>query len=329
MTPGLNALALGISLLGVPSVAASEVGLDVDPCLGLPEAEVRRLTELELATHVVPTSQGGQLATVRVTCLDDQALIRVTDANTNQALERTLDFTSPEVDVRARALALATAELLLAHWSELTHAAPQPERPDAPGNKAKSASEQPNAKAPPAKGEVDPRQPAHWDYVLGFAQAASTFQLSDVGWGGGLRVGWVSGLRWLGADFELSVARAARETALGSVHTTTSSLAARPTVLLADRPLFVGIGLGARFGFARVEGTPSDPQRVRGRVVTGSWGGPLAHVELGLRSSHFFGCAGVEAGYALKTVTGSVDGELEAGVSRIFGSATLGVGWSF
>ncbi|HYP98943.1 MAG TPA: hypothetical protein VER96_09725 [Polyangiaceae bacterium] len=331
MTPGLNALALGITLLGVPSAAASEVGLEVDPCLGLPEAEVRRLTELELATHVVPTSPSARLAvTVRVTCLDDQALIRVSDAGTTEALERTLDFTSPEVDVRARALALATAELLLAHWTELT-GEPQKREPSAgPETATKAPAESPKTTPPfAASSKQEPRSSAHWDYLLGFAQASSTFDLADVGWGGGLRLGWVSGLSWLAADFELSAARGKRETELGHVHTTTWSVAARPTLRLVDRPLFVGVGVGARFGFAHVEGTPSDPEQVRGRVVSGTWGGPLAHGELGFGVNHFFGCAGVEAGYALKTVKGSVDGQVAAGVSRVFGSASLGFGWSF
>ena len=331
MTSGLNALALGISLLGVPSAAASEVGLEVDPCLGLPDAEVRRLTELELATHVVPTSPSARLAaTVRVTCLDDQALIRVSDAGTHQALERTLEFTSPELDVRARALALATAELLLAHWAELT-GAPKKEQPVAAPKTATTLPSAPPKKTPAsaANNEREPHSSAHLDYLIGFAQASSTFDLADVGWGGGLRLGWVSRLSWLGADFELSAARGQRETELGHVHTTTWSVAVRPTLRLVDRPLFVGVGLGARFGFAHVEGTPSDPEQVRGRVVSGTWGGPLAHGELGFGVNHFFGCAGVEAGYTLKTVKGSVDGQVAAGVSRVFGSASLGLGWSF
>jgi hypothetical protein len=329
MMPGLNALALGISLLGAPSAAVSDVGLEVDPCLGLPEAEVRRLVDLELETYVAPASAGESLtAIVRVTCLDDQALIRVTDAN-NKTLERTLDFTSSEGDVRARALALATAELLLAHRSELTRSVPKKE----PVAAAKPTPQRPpeTRTAPvstPGNGS-EPRSSARLDYVLGFAQLTSTFELSDLSWGGGIRLGWVSGLNWLGGDFELSATRGKQETTLGNVYTTTWSVAARPTWRLTERPVFVGVGLGARFGFARVEGMPSHAEEARGRVVAGSWGGPLGHAELGFGSNHFFACAGVEAGYALKAVKGSVDGQAEAGVSGVFGSATLGIGWSF
>jgi len=330
MTVGLCALALGISLLGASGAAASDVGLELDPCLGLPEAEVRRLTELELAMHVVPASPGAQLAaTVSVTCLDDQALIRVTDVSTSASLGRTLDFTSSAVDVRARALALATAELLLAHWAELTRSAPpKAAAPSAPTPTTAPPTEKGIA-APVVASLPERGRSAHVEYVLAFAQASSTFGFSDVGWGGGLRLGWISGLSWLGADFELSAARGGSESALGAVHSTIWSFAARPTLRLAERPLFVGVGLGARLGYAHFEGSPHDPEQVRGRVVAGSWGGPLGHAELGLELNHFFGCAGVEAGYALKTVKGSVDGKVEAGVSGAFGSATLGLGWSF
>jgi len=330
MSAALDALLLGISLLGAPSVAAADVGLEVEPCLGLPEAEVRRLTELELATRVVPANASAELAaTVHVGCLDDQALIFVTDSSGKKVLERTLEFTSPALDVRARALALASAELLHAHWTELTQPVPQKEAPQAAPTVAPTPPAPPNAVAQVADERVQHHSSARLDYLLAFAQASSTFGFSGVGWGGGARLGWISGLRWLGADFELSAASAKRSTPLGVVHTTTWSVAARPTLRLAQRPLFVGVGLGARFGFARVEGTPADPEQVRGRVVAGSWGGPLGHAELGFAANHFFACAGFEAGYALKTVKGSVDSKTEAGVSGSFGSVTLGLGWSF
>lgn len=330
MTVGFNAFALGIALLGASGGAAPDVGLDVDPCLGLPEAEVRRLTELELAMHVVSAATDARLAaSVRVTCLDDQALIRVTDVSTNAALERTLEFTSSALDVRARALALATAELLLAHWAELARAAPAKAAAPSALNATAAPPTEKDTAGPVVDSRLERRHSPHVEYVLAFAQASSTFGFSDVGWGGGLRLGWVSGLSWLGADFELSATRGGSETSLGPVHSTIWSFAARPTLRLAERPLFAGIGIGARVGYAHVEGSPNDPEKVRGRVIAGSWGGPLAHAELGLELNHFFGCAGVEAGYALKTVRGSVDGKAEAGISGAFGSATLGLGWRF
>jgi hypothetical protein len=330
MTTGLNVLALGVSLLGAPSSAALDVGLEVDPCLGVPDAEVRRLAELELSTRVVSTSPGAKLAaTVQITCQEDRAVIRATDTTSGKTLERTLEFTSPALDVRARALALATAELLLAHWLEGARPAPRAEPGATTAQSSSSSPQEPLAATPLVNGPVEHGSSARVEYLLAFAQASSTFELSDVGWGGGVRLGWISGLSWLGADFELSAASAKVDTTLGAVRTTVWSVAARPTLRLATRPLFLGVGLGARFGFARVEGTPNDPEQARGSVVAGSWGGPLSHAELGLESHHFFGCAGVEAGYALKTVAGSVDGTTKAGVSGAFGSATFGLGWSF
>jgi hypothetical protein len=330
MTTGLHVLALGVSLLGAPSPAALDVGLEVDPCLSVPDAEVRRLAELELSTRVVSTSPGAKLAaTVHITCLEDRAVIRATDTTTGQTLERTLEFTSSAPDVRARALALATAKLLLTHWLESARPAPRAEPAATTHESSKSPPGEQAAATPLVNGPAEHHSSARVEYLLAFAQASSTFELSRVGWGGGVRLGWISGLRWLGADFELSAASTTVDTTLGAVHTTVWSVAARPTLRLATRPLFVGVGLGARFGFARVAGTPNDPEQARGSVVAGSWGGPLAHAELGLESQHFFACAGVEAGYALKTVEGSVDGAVKAGVRGAFGSATFGLGWSF
>lgn len=322
MTPSL--LLAVLTLFGSFALASTaralEIGLDVSACESLSERRVRELTELELSAQVVAPRE-RVAALVSVTCAGSEVRIRVTDATTGKIVSRVFLLRAQEADIRARTVALAAAELLVASWMELTLAKP-PEgaRPTSPWLNE-------NRRVARAIARERTERGVYADALLALAQTGGTFRARPGSFGAGLRVSLVCGEPRFGldADFGLTFERAG--TALGKVQANTWSLALRPALRLIRGRWLTSVGLGARAGLARIEGSPADASAIRGRVVAGVWGGPLLHANFGLGFTQLAARLGGEAGFALHGQTGSVDGRQRAGVLGPWFLLSLGLGW--
>jgi hypothetical protein len=310
-------------LLAAPSKArALELELDVASCPELPEKRVQELMQLELTADVSrPRAGERSAASVSVTCSGDEVRIDVRDTTTNKVVSRTFVLTEREPDVRARAVALAAAELVITSWMELVLPAPS----EAPKPPPAWVSE--NRRAATSIVRERTQSGLRVADLFAFAAAGGTFDANPGTWGGGVRLSLVWGEARFGVDTDLSVTLDDDHTPLGQVRTNTWSLALRPELRLKGGNVLASVGVGGRVGIARIEGTAIDASTTRGHVVAGTWGGPLAHANLGLSFAHFVSRLGVEGGFALRSVWGTVDGQARAGVHGPWFFATLGFGW--
>jgi hypothetical protein len=317
------AFLLFLGVFGVASKAcALELALDVSGCPELPEKRVQELMELELTAQVArPAAAARSAALVSISCNGDEVLIRVTDSTTSKVVTRTFTLTEREPDVRARAVALAAAELVITSWMELVLTNPPERAQPAP------AWVNENRRAATAVAQQHTRQGTRVDALFPFASFGGTFHAHPGTWGGGLRLSLVWGAARFGVDSDLSVTLDDDRTSLGDVRTNTWSLGLRPALRFETGRWLGSIGIGARLGLARIEGSAADPSTIRGHVVAGTWGGPLAHANFGVSCAHLKVRLGVEGGYASKSVSGSVEGQARAGVSGPWFSTTLGFGW--
>ncbi len=301
---------------------ALELALQVRECPDLPEKRVQALMELELSAQVTePAPAQRSAAVVTVSCAGDQVRIDVADTTTSKIVSRTFTLTEREPDVRARAVALAAAELVITSFMELVLATPTEPAKPAP------AWVNENRRAASSLVRQHTQQGLRVAALFAFGAAAGTYHANPGAWGGGMRLSLVWGKARFGIDGDLSLTLDDAHTSLGDVRTNTWSIALRPEVRFAGGHWLGTFGAGARVGLARLEGTAVNASTVRGHVVAGTWAGPLAHANLGLSFGHFVSRLGVEGGYALRDVWGTVDGRAETGVRGPWFLATLGFGW--
>lgn len=299
---------------------ALEVGLETSGCADLSEARVRELAALELTTRVVEPQTAQRLgAMVLVACHGEEVSIRVTDSLLGKVVTRTFTLKEADRDVRARAIALAAAELVLTSWLELM--LPRPAR-----NRG-LASQTEDRRAASAIAHQRTNRGARVDALLAFAEVGGTFRAAPWTRGAGLRVSIALGEPALAIDADASATLASNRTDLGIVRVNTWSLALRPA-LRWQRGLWLGTaGVGARVGLARIEGSPTSPDAARGSSLVGTWGGPLVHANAGVAFGHFASRLGGELGYSVRGVSGSVDGRDRAGVRGAWVLVSLGFGW--
>jgi hypothetical protein len=305
-----------------PRARALELALEVGGCTDLAEKRVQELMQLELTAEVArPAAAVNSAALVSVTCTGDTVRISVSDATTSKVVSRTFTLTEREPDVRARAVALAAAELVITSWMELVLAKPTEPAKPAPA----WVSE--NRRAATSIVRQHTERGLRVAALFPFAAGGGTFHAHPGTWGGGLRLELVFGAARFGADTDLSLTLEDEKTALGDVRTNTWSLGLRPALRFESAHWLGTLGIGARLGLARIAGTAADPTSVRSHVVAGTWGGPLAHANLGVSFTHVVLRLGVEAGFALRNAWGTVDGQAESGVRGPWFFGTLGVGW--
>ncbi|HEX9620371.1 MAG TPA: hypothetical protein VF989_09560 [Polyangiaceae bacterium] len=329
MSPAAAVIAAGVALLGRTESASNlEVSVAIDRCLALPAAEVMRLTALELEADVVmPRAASPGATRVTLTCNGRRVRLHVADPVTGKELERTLAVNAREADVRGRAVALAIAELVLTSWMELTLPEPPPESADfdRPSSETRREAEERVRRRAGGFGRL-----AH---LLALAQAVGPFDGLSLGWGGGIRLGYVSNLEWLGVHLDLIAARSVVSTELGTVRATNWSATLGPSLLLRIAPAWLEAGAGLRFGIGRLEGTPAEATEVRGASVVGTWSGPALCAGAGVAWSHFVLALGIEAGYVLRSVSGAVvggqvDGQGSVSIDGGWLAGTFGVGWA-
>jgi hypothetical protein len=321
-TPSLLAIVAGALSFVTPSkVSALELALDVGHCPELPEKRVEELIELELTAEVRPGAGERSAALVTVICSGDEVRIEVSDTTTSKVVSRTFTLTEREPDVRARAVALAASELVITSWMELVLPAPAQHPKPAP------AWVNENRRAATTLVRERTQSGLRVADLFAFGAAGGTFNANPGAWGGGVRLSLVWGEARFGVDTDLSLTLDDDRTSLGAVRTNTWSLALRPELRFQAGTALGSFGVGGRVGLVRIEGTAIDASTVRGHVVAGTWGGPLAHANFGLSFAHFVSRLGVEGGFALRSAWGTVDGQARAGVRGPWFFATLGFGW--
>ena len=347
-------LAAAISILCTAGIAprfanaagpSPEISLDIDRCATLPRDEVLRLAALELDARVVPSSasaapspsEPSRVTQIRISCDGPTVQTTVVDPITGKQLTRTMDLPSQgSAAVAARTVALGAAELVITSWMELTMSPPAERAPQQPPSSPAPSEDLRRAAQDRALRRAGRDGGAA--RVLVLAQAAGPFTGMGLGWGGGLRLGWTFARRWIdrgevsgrpGVALELTETRASADAgdSLGSVRASMWSAALRASFTLRRGRASLDLGAGARFGLARLSGTPADASRTRGGTLAGTWAGPVAYAGVGVHAVPVLIEAGVEAGQVLRSVEGLVDGGTPVSIAGRWLAATLAVGW--
>jgi hypothetical protein len=329
----IQAVALGALLLGGPVEPASAnhalghapIILIIDSCPDVPREELARLLALELETPVLATGQGSAPAVhVQVACAGTTVRLAVDDPAEGTALRRVTAFAPPRAglheDVTVRLVALAIAELVLTSRGALSVGRPPEAQVEA---LAPGPPQPPEGARPPGRA-----------YVLAFGQALGPFSGVGLGWGGGLRVGWAFGRRWLERpsirpviDVEVAAAETSVDRTLGTVQVSLWSATLRALLRFGGGRVWLDAGGGGRFGLAQLRGEPSDATMARGEGVVGTWAGPVAYVGLGARLRRVVVELGVEGGRALRPVSGTVDEGPPLSIDGNWACATVAAGW--
>ncbi len=117
-----------LCLLSSASVARAEAPLPPEPvtlrvrallreCSGVQEAEVQRVLSAELASDPAP---GGAAPTWVVRCEGKRVTIAVSDPLSRKVVQRSFELDAASPRARGRLLGIASAELVLASWAELS-----------------------------------------------------------------------------------------------------------------------------------------------------------------------------------------------------------------
>jgi hypothetical protein len=125
------------------SVRADEppVLLALDDCAELEESEVRRIVAAELGASAA-SRRGPDVTEVTIQCSGTRVFARVRDPLSRKEVRRSFDIGLSDPRARARLVALAASELVLASWAELEvnpSARVEPEGP-APSETTKRAA---------------------------------------------------------------------------------------------------------------------------------------------------------------------------------------------
>jgi hypothetical protein len=301
------------------------VSLAIDGCPAVERESLARLLTLELETPVLAPEQAGERAVrVQVACTGATTQITVDDPAKGSQLRRATVFPPEHADVVVRLVALAVAELVL------TSRVLSFEK--VPAAQAEVAATAP----PPTAPAPDGARPTGRGYVLALGQALGPFSGVGVGWGGGLRLGWAFGRRWLerpstGAgpvvDVELAAAETSVDRALGTVQVSLWSATLRASLRLRAGRAWLDVGAGGRFGLAQLQGQPMDPTVARGGAAAGTWAGPAAYAGVGARLGHVVMALGIEGGRVVRTVSGTVDAGAPISIDGSWACATVAAGW--
>jgi hypothetical protein len=315
--PARLALALALAAPGAVAAAPSAarpapwVDVTVEACAGVDAAQVRRIAGVELRARIDRGPAEATLPSVQVTCDGDQAAVRIADADGRPARQRTVALAGIAEVARARLLALAIAELILAPASPPPPPPPAAARPPAPAPVIAAA-------APPPR-----REAAAALLALGHARAWGS------GWasaGAGVAASvWVGPRLLLRGDalFERGAARVPE----GRVTADGVSLSAAALLAARRGGWQLGAGAGLRGGLTRLAGEPADPAAVRGGSFRGPSGGPMGVLTIAPPPlSRIALQLALEAGRVTLPLTGRSGDVQRFAVEGFWFGAALGVG---
>jgi hypothetical protein len=311
--------------LAVDAVAADRprLGVEVDACVGVPAAAVRRDVAVELDALLVEAREGQSLDTTRVaiTCADHFVRVTVEDPLSGKVLSRRIDLAREAQAGRVRLLALSVVELVAASWIELK----MNDAPAAAVDATASADARRTAAVTVARLAPAPARPSGWH--LGAAATVRGFtQPSTHDFGAQL---WLQrGLRRnLGVAADASVEGGAAAVDLGRVSALLASVGLA-AVMRADLGRWgLQAGLGGRLGLVRLTGTPDhDAPEVTGLSAVRPWAGPFVTTRLHARmGGSWLATAGTEVGVVSLPVDGLVGGLPQVFLRGFWLSGSVGV----
>jgi hypothetical protein len=324
LAAGLAVAGLAISAIGGRDALAEAVRgpvvVELEHCEQALEAEVRRIVGVELrATVIEAAGAGNDVTLVIATCLGSEVGLELVEGVTGKRLGRTVALSEAAPAARARLLALAVAELVVAGRQETD---------DIPRTSKQGPS--PSAPTPPPVADIP--EPTKTGSVRAMADAIGvvrTFPQSGV-WllGGGLR-GLVAISRPLYLALEVTGEWGATSRAPGQVAGRTVGGALAAGWGMERRWAFLMPWVGARVGVASLKGEPSPGSSISSATQSGAFLGP----EVGLAASLWprapvHATVALSAGALLLGVRGKVVQDRDVSLQGPWVALTVGAGLS-
>ena len=288
------------------------VSIDIVGCDAALAREAQRIAAIELRATLVDPAPDGSVTEVKATCRGVLAALEVIDPTTGKSLGRTVALTEAAPNGRARLLALAVAELVVASWSEL-ETNPQPRVPPA------------TPLAPPAARAA--AQAAITERALELAAAFDMHVLGsgDVLFGGAARAA-ISISPAIFLRFDALADYAELDRAAGRVAvimpSVSGAIGASRFIGASIRP---AISLGLRGGYVRMNGI-ADGTAATGLHQQGIWLGPEVALEVSAWArARVHPVLGVAAGTHLLGVRGTVDNGPDVEAVGIWGAVSAAV----
>lgn len=339
-------LALCVLLASALSASLAEarpgpqVDLELHNCPGLSVPAVRRILAAELGTPLA-SGPGAGVTTALVACQDSIARLRVTDPLSRKVVTRHIDVGDAAPKARARLIAIAISELVLASWSELeTNPEPRVEPagpPPPPQARAAARHWVRQHSQYAARGESD-TGPAP-EHAIGHKPRRRTFRLlavisqrkffshPGVLWGGGVRLGAepLSHVSW---SLDAVLDRGKLDSPIGRYEIETATLGAAVYFYERWSWLSARVGGGLRVGVARSVGLAG--AQTAGTSGLAPWGWPLAALSLSARPVQplVIELAG-ETSYVVLPLSGDKSSVRNPSLSGAWYGVELGVGIDF
>lgn len=262
------ALALAVAAAqasGAPGDQRPRVSIAVLGCDEALAGEARRITAIELRAALTEATADEATTQITATCSAESVNLRVIDPTTGKSLERSVALSQAAPTARARLLALAMAELVVASWSELEDN-PEPKAPPAARLAPKAAREA-------ARGVV-----ARLPIELAAVADAHLLASRDLILGGGARSEiWISPSFFVRFDALVHYAELSRPT--GTIALTMPSVSSALGASFGTAWLQPRLSVGARAGYAWMNGVAGSAATTGDRQQ-GVWAGPELAVEL-------------------------------------------------
>lgn len=321
------------ALLGATSATASaqqdgaglRVHLEVAACAEVESRSVARFLSIELDNAAVHVGDAeDEPVRLRVSCEDSALVLDVEDRVTRKALRRSVDRAAGDPSLRARLMAVAVAELVLASFAE-TDLGLDRARPDV-------AAREPVATLA-ARRIVAARRPTIRERRRAIGALEAYVEARAYSEGAAVIGGGVSGrVRWTGpwgSEVRLGVASALDER-VDAATLSASSLDGSASIDFAmdgastTTRIFVG-ARGALVQFA-AEVPPGDARRVVARTAYSV--GPAAGASFEWRIAHAVAVAARgEIGYGAVAATADVEGRRGLSLGGVWGAGSVGLAW--
>ncbi len=321
----MDRVALGAESGSISS--ARRVTVAISTCANVSEEKIRELVALELGATVGPEPNESSTQ-ASITCTDASAKIVVDDPLTDKSLSRTVTLVGRKG--RERLLAIATSELVFASWLELS-AKPEKDAPDVTAATEPIAMKEARVAARELvvqRNAPDRRESsslkANEVTAHGTVGGLTNLGAPLFGFGGSWLHHTKSSVSLaFGADFEM----ASLDAPQGSVNVSNATVLGAAFYRIGSRNLHARFGGGARVGYARLSGTPTDIS-VQGESLGAFLGGPSALAGASLKLNSFVIDVSGEIGGYLSSLRGIGEG-YEVRTRGLHGSTSLGIGYAF
>jgi hypothetical protein len=331
----LSAGVLPLSAAAQSVTGAARVTTYVDACVPIELETFHRVLAIELGTSIEysPDAANARDGTmVRVGCNDSGIELSLIDDVTHKAMQRSVELPQVAPAARARLLALAVAEFVVASWVELRLSEPPPIAPVGPPTPpaAAAAARKVAAKKLPApQPSAADEYSAIWQLAVSIDAIAFTRgtdaipQLS-------LRLD-ERPLRHLALGLQASLGHNEWVVqSVGSVRLTTTGGRASVSYVGQLGDFDVVIGACARFGIVHMAGSTA-LSNYHAQALFAPWGGPGLQLSAAYRAGdHVRVLFELEGGYITLPAQAVVQkGGVVAELGGLYGSAAVGVGWTF